>query len=138
MVGLVIRYYWQVAIFPSTEEPFKARFKLLKNQKNSIQIDLLQIIQSIEPSQSLKVKSYIFAGAKEVPLIDDYIKRLNVNKLDLSVDFGWFYFLTKPLFYTLNFLSTLFQNFELNNNLTIFIKIILFPLANKSFKSMNL
>ena len=125
--------------FPSTEEPFKARFKLLKNQKNSIQIDFIaDNLKSIEPSQSLKVKSYIFAGAKEVPLIDDYIKRLNVNKLDLSVDFGWFYFLTKPLFYALNFLSTLFQNFGVGIIiLTIFIRIILFPLANKSFKSMN-
>ena len=132
-------HYWQVAIFPSTEEPFKARFKLLKNQKNSIQIDFIaDNLKSIEPSQSLKVKSYIFAGAKEVPLIDDYIKRLNVNKLDLSVDFGWFYFLTKPLFYALNFLSTLFQNFGVGIIiLTIFIRIILFPLANKSFKSMN-
>ena len=73
-----------------------------------------------------------------MPLIDDYIKRLNVNKLDLSVDFGWFYFLTKPLFYALNFLSTLFQNFGVGIIiLTIFIRIILFPLANKSFKSMN-
>ena len=66
------------------------------------------------------------------------LKRLNVNKLDLSVDFGWFYFLTKPLFYALNFLSTLFQNFGVGIIiLTIFIRIILFPLANKSFKSMN-
>ena len=86
----------------------------------------------------LVTKSYVFAGAKEVPLIDNYIKELNVNKLDLSVDFGWFYFLTKPLFYALNFLSTKFQNFGIGIIiLTIFIRIILFPLANKSFKSMN-
>ena len=66
------------------------------------------------------------------------LKNLNVNKLDLSVDFGWFYFLTKPLFYALNYLSVMFSNFGVGIIiLTIFIRILLFPLANKSFKSMN-
>ena len=68
-------------------------------------------VKSVKPNENLVTKSYVFAGAKEVPLIDNYIEELNVNKLDLSVDFGWFYFLTKPLFYALNFLSTKFQNF---------------------------
>jgi YidC/Oxa1 family membrane protein insertase len=132
-------HYWQVAIFPDTNESFKARFKTLNNQRNSIQIDFINDnVKSIKPNQNLISKSYVFAGAKEVPLIDNYIKQLNVNKLDLSVDFGWFYFLTKPLFYALNFLSTKFQNFGIGIIiLTIFIRIILFPLANKSFKSMN-
>ena len=132
-------HYWQVAIFPETDEPFKARFKTLKNSKNSIQIDFINDnIKTLKSGESLSVKSYVFAGAKEVPLIDDYIKSLNVNKLDLSVDFGWFYFLTKPLFYALNYLSVLFSNFGVGIIiLTIFIRILLFPLANKSFKSMN-
>ena len=60
--------------------------------EDSIQIDFINNnIKSIKPTESLKTKSYIFAGAKEVPLIDQYIENLNVNKLDLSVDFGWFY-----------------------------------------------
>ena len=132
-------HYWQIAIFPDTNESFKARFKSLSNKKNSIQIDFINNnIKSIKPNASLKTKSYIFAGAKEVPLIDKYIENLNVNKLDLSVDFGWFYFLTKPLFYALHFLSTIFQNFGVGIIiLTICIRIVLFPLANKSFKSMN-
>tara|TARA_B100001057_G_scaffold209475_1_gene210140 strand:+ start:98 stop:1798 length:1701 start_codon:yes stop_codon:yes gene_type:complete len=132
-------HYWQVAIFPETDEPFKARFKTLKNSRNSIQIDFINDnIKTLDSGKSLSVKSYVFAGAKEVPLIDSYIKSLNVNKLDLSVDFGWFYFLTKPLFYALNYLSVLFSNFGVGIIiLTIFIRIILFPLANKSFKSMN-
>ncbi len=132
-------HYWQIAIFPDTNESFKARFKSLSNKKDSIQIDFINNnIKLIKPTESLKTKSYIFAGAKEVPLIDQYIENLNVNKLDLSVDFGWFYFLTKPLFYALHFLSTIFQNFGVGIIiLTICIRIVLFPLANKSFKSMN-
>ena len=132
-------HYWQVAIFPDTNESFKARFKTLNDRRNSIQIDFINDnVKSVEPNSNLVTKSYVFAGAKEVPLIDNYIKELNVNKLDLSVDFGWFYFLTKPLFYAQNFLSTKFENFGIGIIiLTIFIRIILFPLANKSFKSMN-
>ena len=94
--------------------------------------------RTLRSGESLKTKSYIFAGAKEVPLIDQYIKKIGINKLDLSVDFGWFYFLTKPLFYALHFLSSLVGNFGVGIIiLTICIRIILFPLANKSFKSMN-
>ena len=132
-------HYWQVAIFPENDKPFKARFKNLQNSINSLQIDFLnESIKSLPNNQSMKIKSYIFAGAKEVPLIDDYIDKLQINKLDLSVDFGWFYFLTKPLFYALHFLSGLFGNFGIGIIiLTICIRIVLFPLANKSFKSMN-
>ena len=132
-------HYWQVAIFPDTEEPFTAEIKNIRNSLNSIQINFLNDnLKTVKSGETLSVKSYVFAGAKEVPLIDSYIKTLKVNKLDLSVDFGWFYFLTKPLFYALNFLSVLFSNFGVGIIiLTIFIRILLFPLANKSFKSMN-
>ena len=62
-------HYWQIAIFPDTNESFKARFKSLSNKKNSIQIDFINNnIKSIKPNKSLKTKSYIFAGAKEVPI----------------------------------------------------------------------
>ena len=131
-------HYWQVAIFPENDKPFKARFKNLKNDPNSIQIDFINdSIKTLQNNESFKIKSFIFAGAKEVPLIDKYIKELNINKLDLSVDFGWFYFLTKPLFYALHFLSGLFGNFGIGIIiLTICIRIILFPLAN-NFDSRN-
>ena len=132
-------HYWQVAIFPENDKPFKARFKNLENNPNSVQIDFInESIQSLPNTGSMKIKSYVFAGAKEVPLIDKYIQELKINKLDLSVDFGWFYFLTKPLFYALHFLSGLSGNFGIGIIiLTICIRVLLFPLANKSFKSMN-
>tara|TARA_B100000524_G_scaffold252042_1_gene135952 strand:- start:1563 stop:3251 length:1689 start_codon:yes stop_codon:yes gene_type:complete len=132
-------HYWQVAIFPETEQKFKARFKYIKNQKDSIQVDYINDeINTLLPGKKISSSSFIFAGAKEVPLIDKYIEKLNINKFDLSIDFGWFYFLTKPLFYALNYFSLLLNNFGLGIIiLTIIIRIILFPLANKSFKSMN-
>ena len=132
-------HYWQVVIFPEADTLFKARFRYIEKNNNSIQVDYINDnLSSVLPGKKFASTSFIFAGAKEVPLIDSYIKELSVNKLDLSIDFGWFYFLTKPLFYALNYLSLLVGNFGVGIIiLTIFIRIILFPLANKSFKSMN-
>ncbi len=132
-------HYWQVAIFPETDKKFKARFKDIKKEKDSIQVDFINDeIRKISPNEKTSSISFLFVGAKEVKVIDSYIEKLNINKFDLSIDFGWFYFLTKPLFYVLNYLSTLFGNFGIGIIiLTVFIRIILFPLANKSFHSMN-
>ena len=132
-------HYWQVSIFPDVTQTFKARFKYINSEKNSIQVDYINNdVLEIKPNETINVNSYLFVGAKEVPLIDSYIKELNISKFDLSVDFGWFYFLTKPLFYALNYLSVFFGNFGVGIIiLTIFVRLILFPLANKSFKSMN-
>ncbi len=132
-------HYWQVAIFPDTNESFKARFKNISSSNNSVQVDYInEQLKSVDPNQKITSKSFIFAGAKEVPLIDNYIEELGINKFDLSVDFGWFYFLTKPLFYALNFLSNIVGNFGVGIILlTVCLRILMFPLANKSFKSMN-
>ena len=132
-------HYWQVSIFPETGNKFESNFKNIKNQKNSIQVDFInKEIFSLKPSETISTNSFIFVGAKEVPLIDSYMKKYNIQNFDLSVDFGWFYFLTKPLFYALNYLSLFFGNFGIGIIiLTLFVRVLLFPLANKSFKSMN-
>ena len=132
-------HYWQVAIFPDTEEPFKAEVRKIKNSVNSIQIDFINDnLKTVKPGENPDRQILRICWSKGSSSNDNYIKTLKVNKLDLSVDFGWFYFLTKPLFYALNYLSVLFTNFGVGIIiLTIFIRIILFPLANKSFKSMN-
>ena len=132
-------HYWQVSIFPEAGNKFESNFKNIKNQKNSIQVDFInKEIFSLKPSETITTNSFIFVGAKEVPLIDSYMKKYNIQNFDLSVDFGWFYFLTKPLFYALNYLSLFFGNFGIGIIiLTLFVRVLLFPLANKSFKSMN-
>ena len=132
-------HYWQVSIFPDNQTSFKAHFKNIKKLKDSIQVDFINDKNTLVNSgQKHTAVSYIFVGAKEVPLIDRYRKQYNIPNFELSVDFGWFYFLTKPLFYALNFLANFFGNFGIGIIvLTIFVRIILFPLANKSFKSMN-
>ena len=80
----------------------------------------------------------IFAGAKEVKLLDRYSSDLGINKFDLAVDFGWFYFLTKPFFYCLDFLKDIFGNFGIAILVfTVMVKALFFPLANQSYRSMS-
>jgi YidC/Oxa1 family membrane protein insertase len=87
--------------------------------------------------QTVKLEERVFAGAKQVHLLDHYEKTYGIARFDLAIDFGWFYFLTKPIFSFLNMINSLLGNFGLSILLlTVLIKLALFPLANKSYRSM--
>jgi hypothetical protein len=79
----------------------------------------------------------LFAGAKEVRVINAYETQLNLNRFDLLIDWGWFYFITKPLFKVIDWLYHLVGNFGLAIlAVTVLIKLAFYPLANKSYASM--
>ena len=83
------------------------------------------------------VEGHLFAGAKRVNLIEGYEAKLGIEKFELLVDWGWFYFITKPLYYLLDWLYRLLGNFGLAIlAVTVLVKIAFFPLANKSYVSM--
>ncbi|MEE8189300.1 MAG: membrane protein insertase YidC, partial [Kiloniellales bacterium] len=108
-----------------------------KSGVDKYQADFLYQGIAIKPGQITESRSYLFAGAKVVTLLDDYRDNLGIVHFDLSVDFGWFYFLTKPIFYALHYLNGMFGNFGLAILiLTVGIKLVFFPLANKSYVSM--
>jgi YidC/Oxa1 family membrane protein insertase len=129
--------YWLVSLVPEPGAKIKGRITY-RQDRNQYQVDLLGEAATIEPGAATTVTSYIFAGAKEVQLLDRYGEALGITRFDRAVDFGWFYFLTKPFFFALDFLGKAIGNFGVAILVfTVFLKALLFPLANKSYKSMS-
>ena len=130
--------YWLAALVPGQGEPWNYSFRHSKrNLDDRYQVDYLGQPRSVGPGQTSEVESRLFAGAKEVKLLDRYEERFGIANFDLAIDFGWFYFLTKPFFYVLTWLNGVLGNFGLAIlGLTVIIKLLFFPLANKSYKSM--
>ena len=93
--------------------------------------------QTVAPGATGSADTRLFAGAKEVSIVDGYNAQLGLNKFDLLIDWGWFYFITKPMFFTLDWIYRRVGNFGVAILiLTVLIKILFFPLANKSYASM--
>ncbi|MCK4938875.1 MAG: membrane protein insertase YidC [Rhodospirillaceae bacterium] len=136
-VGITDKY-WLAALIPDQKTQVDTRF-VHRNDAgiDKYQTDFLGAQMVIQPGSSVSSQSRLFAGAKEVTLLDGYTDNEDVARLDLAVDFGWFYFMTKPIFYALNFFHSALGNFGLGILLlTVIIKLIFFPLANKSYKAM--
>src|SRR5262249_48986091 len=92
---------------------------------------------TVAPGGQAATNARLFAGAKEVAIVDGYDKRLKLNRFELLIDWGWFYFITKPMFWSIDWLYKFSGNFGVAILLvTVFIKMLFFPLANKSYASM--
>jgi YidC/Oxa1 family membrane protein insertase len=126
--------YWMTALVPEQGENFKSTF-LFKDVFKANYI--LNTPTTIKPSSINSNDVRLFVAAKEVDTIDAYAKNQNIDKLDLVIDWGWFYFFTKPLFFIIDYLFNFSGNFGIAIVLiTIGIRLLFFPLANYSFKSM--
>jgi YidC/Oxa1 family membrane protein insertase len=130
--------YWLVALVPQQNEGITARFRYSQSGKTDIfQADYTGAEQVVQPGASASEASRVFAGAKEVALLDNY-EAAGVPRFDRAIDFGYFYWLTKPIFLTLDFFYHLIGNFGLAIMLlTVLIKLVFFPLANKSYRAMS-
>ena len=126
--------YWITAIVPEKNRNFKSEFIYDKNYRaNFIQTEPIQS----SPNQTISSEIRVFTAAKEVDVIDSYAKNQKIEKFDLTIDWGWFYFFTKPLFFVADYFFKLTGNFGFAIILiTACIRLIFFPLANYSFKSM--
>ncbi|MFL2889922.1 MAG: membrane protein insertase YidC [Pelagibacteraceae bacterium] len=126
--------YWMTALVPEQGENFKSTF-LYKNGFKANYI--LNKPTKINPSSNNSNNLRLFVAAKEVETIDAYAANEKIEKLDLSIDWGWFYFFTKPLFFVIDYLFKFSGNFGIAIVLiTIGIRLLFFPLANYSFRSM--
>lgn len=131
--------YWLVSLIPDQKTAYLDKFK--EQTINGVDRYLAESISpeyDVTAGQSLSITQHLFAGAKKLKLLDAYEEKLGFDKFDLAIDFGWFYFLTKPLFYVLDYLYKLLGNIGLAILvLTVFFKAAMFPLANKSYRSMS-
>jgi YidC/Oxa1 family membrane protein insertase len=127
--------YWLTALVPEKEKEFKAEF-LSKDGKFKANY-IIKEAKILNPNNSISNEIKAFVAAKEVAVIDGYAEQLKIEKFDLAIDWGWFYFFTKPLFFIIDYFFKLTGNFGLAIVIiTALIRLILFPLANYSFKSM--
>ena len=126
--------YWLTALVPEKNQSFKGEFLFKKGFKaNYIQSKPVVV----QPASSKVSETKVFIAAKEVKVIDGYAESENIKKFDLTIDWGWFYFFTKPLFFIMNYLFELTKNFGIAIVLvTAAVRLLFFPLANYSFRSM--
>ncbi|MDP7601905.1 MAG: membrane protein insertase YidC, partial [Rhodospirillales bacterium] len=105
---------------------------------DNYQVDFRGAAQTIASGATGETGSRFFAGAKEAQLIIDYRDQLNITRFDLAIDWGWFEFLTKPIFFALVYFNGFLGNMGLSILLlTVLIKLAFFPLANKSYRAMS-
>ncbi|OHV83723.1 membrane protein insertase YidC [Rhizobium sp. LCM 4573] len=129
--------YWAAAIVPPQALAYESRFSHFTDGQPRYQADYKTDALTIQPGQSAELKNLIFAGAKEVPLVDRYETEYSIPRFDLLIDWGWFYFITKPMFKLMDFFFRHVGNFGLAILLTtIVVKAIFFPLASKQYASM--
>ena len=139
--------YWATALLPDVDARVHARFSSGEaGGQKTYQTDYLLDSQTIAPGATGAVNARLFAGAKEVSVVGvnfpfasagGYNQALHLNHFDLLIDWGWFYFLTKPMFLALDYFFHLVGNFGIAILIvTVLVKLIFFPLANKSYASM--
>jgi YidC/Oxa1 family membrane protein insertase len=131
--------YWLTALVPAQKEEVTGRFVHQRTDAGDrYQVDFTAAPRVVEAGGSVEAGFHLFAGAKMVELLDAYAEKYGIDRFDLAIDFGWFYFLTKPFFYLLQMLNGALGNMGLAIiALTVVLKGLMFPLANKSYVSMT-
>jgi YidC/Oxa1 family membrane protein insertase len=129
--------YWATVLLPETSSHLHAEFSAgALGALKTYQADYVQDTQTVEPGSTGSATARLFAGAKEVAILDGYDKALKLNRFDLAIDWGWFRFITKPMFSLIDAIFRLVGNFGVAILIvTLMLKAAFFPLANKSYAS---
>jgi YidC/Oxa1 family membrane protein insertase len=130
-------HYWMTTMAAPPGQGFAAVAKYTP-ATDTFQTDMRLPVVEVPPGGSSEASTYLFAGAKEWATIRDYQNDLGIERFVDAIDWGWFFFLTKPIFWVLHYMHKLIGNMGLAIiGLTLIIKLILFPLAYKSYVSMS-
>jgi len=136
-VGITDKY-WAAAVVPDQSRKYEGRYSSVQTgSQRTYQADFLAEPVTIAAGASGGVQARLFAGAKEVAAIDGYEKTLGIKRFELLIDWGWFYFITKPMFYVMDWIYKHVGNFGIAILVvTLLLKGLFFPLASKSYASM--
>ena len=129
--------YWMSVLIPDQSQSISVNFRHGNNGRDNYRTGYVGQIFNIAPNQSISYNGYLFAGAKNLDILNLYNKNFTIPRFNDAIDWGWFSFLTKPISYAINWFYRYVDNFGLAIiAFTILMRIILFPLAQTSFKSM--
>jgi YidC/Oxa1 family membrane protein insertase len=137
--------YWMAAVIPPQNIAFDGNFRGTPyRDTKAYQADYRLDARNLKPGQSTQLTQRLFAGAKVVSMIQSYEKNLGIDKFDYAIDWGWYSFFTRPMFFVLDKAAAFFAGFGFLGSfglaillLTIIIRAALFPLANAGFKQMT-
>ena len=129
--------YWMSALIPNPDQSINVNYRHGNNGRDSYRAGYVGQIFNISPKNSLSYDGRLFVGAKKLDILSSYDEKLSVPRFTDAIDWGWFSFLTKPVSYAINWFYGYAGNFGLAIiAFTILMRLILFPLAQASFKSM--
>jgi YidC/Oxa1 family membrane protein insertase len=133
--------YWAAALIPDQQAKFTATFsvdqKRAASETDKFETRFETAPVTLAPGAKAESASMLYAGAKRVTLIETYEEKYGIKKFNLMIDWGWFYFITKPLFHVMEAINKVLGNFGLTIiAVTLLVKLLFFPLANKSYESM--
>ncbi len=129
--------YWATAIVPDESKNYKGWFREFPGVQPQFQADVFAEAQTIAPGASLDMSTRVFAGAKESRVLDYYQNVQGIKKFDMLIDWGYFHFITRPMFWLLETIYGIVGNFGVAILvITLLVKGLFFPLANKSYLSM--
>jgi YidC/Oxa1 family membrane protein insertase len=131
-------HYWLTAMIPDRSTHHDVRFKFYRTRSDAVhQVDFSGHMLSMDPEAEMTIQYRLFAGPKKISILDQYRKHYEIPKFDRAIDFGWFYFLTKPLLLVLKFFHRILGNVGWAIiAATVVVRVALFPLTMKSHQSM--
>ena len=129
--------YWMAALIPDAEQSINVNYRHGNNGRDSYRAGYVGQVYNITPNNNLIYNGKLFVGAKKLNVLSSYDEDLSIPRFTDAIDWGWFSFLTKPVSYAINWFFGYAGNFGLAIiAFTILMRLILFPLAQASFKSM--
>ncbi len=137
--------YWLVSLIPTQRADMRFAHQEIDEENHVFQADSRGEVVEVFPQQTVTMTHRFFVGAKKLDVLNQYSDALGIKHLDLAIDFGWFYFITKPFYLVLSFFGGLFQQWGFTASfglaimsLTVVLRAATYPLANKAFKSMSM